>query len=126
MSTYQIAIGHNNAAGLADIDPQPRTPRLIPGRVVYAVSGLVYEDGGYRTQFIYDALGWDDYTALLTAFGLSSAKSALVTVRLRKDTDNSFANYNAIIERPTFDETAEARLSRLVNITFNVHRIVAI
>lgn len=124
--TYKVAIGHNNTAGLTDITPQPRTPRLLPGEVIYAASGLVYEDGAYTTRLLYNALSWSAYTALLAQFGLTSAKSAAVTLRLRKDTDNTFANYNAILVRPTFEDGAVAMRRKLRDVRFDVLRIEAV
>jgi hypothetical protein len=123
---YAAAVGHNNTAGLQHLAPQPRSTRLIPGRVIAAANGLVYEDGGYTARLVYDALTWAQYTALLAQLGLTNTKSALVTLRLRRDSDNAFAPYNATVTRPTFDENAEASLGILLDVAFEVTRATAI
>jgi len=107
--TYQIATGHDNAAGLADVTPQPASPGILYPRRVYAASGDVYEDGTPYTLWGYkDILPADEYAALLTAFGLASAVSALVTVRTVAGEDRTtFANYNARVIKPRNGDTAK-------------------
>lgn len=116
---YKVAIGHNNAAGLALITPQPRSTRLRAARVVTAINGLAYEDGALQTEFVYRVLSWTNFNALNTAFGLTSAKSALVTLRLRKN-DNTYANYNATIIAPTFNENANAEGGVILDVEYRI------
>lgn len=97
---YQIYIGHNQAVNLADVTPQPRSDGIwtkLPD--IYAGDGTVYEDGTDSTEWIFSFLSASQYTAFLTASGLSSAKSALVTVKTITNA-RAFANYNATIVRP--------------------------
>ena len=97
--SYQIAIGYNQAASLADVDPQPSSPGVQATRRYMALDGHAYNDGADTAAWVFTALSESEYSSLLTAFGLTSAVSAEVTVKTTKH-DRSEANYNAIIIRP--------------------------
>lgn len=107
--TYQIASGHDNAGGLVTVTPQPASPGILYPRRIYAASGAVYEDGTPYTLWVYsDILTADQYDALLTAFGLTAAVSALVTVRTISGEDRTtYTTYNARIVRPRNGDTAK-------------------
>jgi hypothetical protein len=98
---YQIAASWNNAAGLTTLSVQPRDAGIQPGLRRRAGNLLMYEDGMESVNWIFDLLFADQYEDLLTELGLASATSAKVTVRTTRNTDRAFANYNAVIERPT-------------------------
>lgn len=101
MTMYQVADNFNNAAGLADLDPQPACPGLDDGRVIIGGDGLEYEDGVLPTSFDYGFLTYPDYDSLLDQFGLSdTVRSNQITVRLKRNSDRAFANHNAIVIRP--------------------------
>jgi hypothetical protein len=121
--TYQIAAGHDNEAGLTAIDPQPRMSQLAPGRRQVAGNGMVYEDGFETATLDYGYLTKVQYDALLTAFGLDSAASAQVTIRVPRNSDRTFQNYNAVIVRP-----ASLNLDRgkWLGVSFQLQRIEAI
>lgn len=98
---YQIYVGHNEAGNLADAVPQPRCEGMftrLPD--IYAGDGTVYEDGPLSTEWLFSIMSDTEYTTFLTQSGLSSAKSALVTVRTIVPNGRSLANYNATIVRP--------------------------
>ncbi len=121
--TYKIATGWNNEAGLADISVQPRMVTLSPGRRQTAGDGLIYEDGFMNASLDYGFLTVDDYEALLTEFGLTSAASAKVTVSLPQNIDRTFDNYNAIIIRP---EAPRFERGKWLDISFRLTRIEVI
>lgn len=98
--TYQIASGYDNVAGLTQLDPQPRCPGINSGRTIVSVDGMIYEDGYGNADLIYTVLTKDEYDSLLTQMGLTSVKSAQVTVSLPQNQDRNFSNYNAIITKP--------------------------
>lgn len=80
-------MGHDQALiDLVDLDPQPDPGPLIQvTERNFAWSGMVNDQGLY-VEFPFSAL--EDtaaYTALLTQFGLHSAKQADVTVYVRDD-----------------------------------------
>lgn len=100
--TYQIADGHNNAAGLANVTTQPACEGIRYPRETIAANGDVFEDGAPFVEWRYGPeLHEDTYAALLTQFGLSSAKTNEVTVRTTQSANrDTFANYNGLIVRP--------------------------
>lgn len=99
---YQIADGHDNAAGLATIDPQPASEGLQYPKRRVAGDGTEYNDGSAFTIWRYrGVLSTTQYSALLTAFGLSSALTNEVTVRtLHGAARTTYSNYNATIVKP--------------------------
>lgn len=121
--TYQIAAGWNNAGGLTDIAVQPRMAQLAPGRRQTAGDGVVYEDGFESGVLNYGYLIKADYSALLTQFGLTSAASAKVTIRLPRNSDRTFQNYNAVIVRP---DNLQFERGKWLDVNFKLQRIEAI
>lgn len=127
---YKIAAGHNNAAGLTLLDPQPRTPGLFIPRLIATPSGEVYEDGAYYTEWVYVYRKYtylfnsqEGVVSLLSQTGLSSASSALVTVRLREN-DGTWFNANATIIRPRLQGDFERIGNGLRDIRFRITNIV--
>lgn len=102
MTTYQVAQGHDNVAGLTDVTPQPASPGLLYPREIVAADGTVYEDGAAYTRWAFEPLiSAAQYSALLSQFGLTSARSAQVTVRTVTDAARTtWDTYNATIVRP--------------------------
>ncbi len=98
---YQFAAGHNNAAGLSNISPQPACPEIRDGLVRVAGNLLTYEDGYKSTTLKWSRLTAAQMDSLFGQFSVSSSiKSVLCTIRLKQDEDRAFSNYNATLERP--------------------------
>lgn len=98
---YQRAITYGNVGTLTNLSVQPKSDGIFTaGEDIFAPNGNVYEDGFSFTEWVYTILEESEYVALLSELGLTSAKSAPLTVRTRKN-DDSFGNYNSIIIRPS-------------------------
>jgi hypothetical protein len=96
MSLYQIAINHDNTAGLAAIDPQPATPDAVqyPEIRNSADGGAVFHGDPY-IDLVWTSLTREQYNALMTQHGLSqTVASCAITATIRDDND-AFSNYNA-------------------------------
>lgn len=94
-TAYQVAPGNNNAAGLANINPQPATPALLEIEVEWYGNGLAENYGFESATLVWTAVSYSEKVAILTQFGLSySVPSAYVTVTLRRD-GNTWVNFNA-------------------------------
>jgi hypothetical protein len=122
MTEYQFAQGHDNTAGLADIDPQPRNPvdvfweRLRP-------NGVAVNIGGGQARFEYRGLTYAQFESLMTTFGLSrDTPAAKGTFRLRDYNGTDYANYNGTIEYQPLERGV--RYWRDVN--FDIYRLVAL
>lgn len=100
--TYQLADGHDNAAGLAAVTPQPACEGIFYPKEIIAASGIVYNSGMPYCVWKYGPeLPEDDYNSLLNQFGLASAKTNEVTVKTISDAARSaYSNYNATIVKP--------------------------
>jgi hypothetical protein len=87
------------------LDPQPRSPGILPAEVISAASGAGYDDGFYITEWRFSFQERGDYKALNTALGLASARRAKITAmtRLQEDDDDvdDFVEIQAWIEKPT-------------------------
>lgn len=84
---------------LTVLDPQPRSIGVQPTRRTYSASGQVFDEALY-VELLWDYL--DDptaYQAMLTSFGVNSAKFANVTVYVRDATYN-FVRYNGVAVQP--------------------------
>lgn len=92
---YQVYIGLNQAANLADMAPQPRTVDPIDaGEVIWASDGSLVPVGADTLELQWTAISNSERSALLTAFGLSeTTRTAAVTIRLKINA-GTFANYN--------------------------------
>ena len=85
MTTYQVAIGHNQGSALADIVPQCWSPGIKPVLRTYGASGKV-SDQGLHVELIFTSLGSAaQYQAVLEQFGLDDSKDENVTVNVRDD-----------------------------------------
>lgn len=124
--TYQKAAGYNNAGGLTDISIQPASPGLTAGRRQVAGNRQEIEDGRYTSELVYGYLTKSQYNSLLTEFGLTTNASAEITIRMPRNSDREFANYNAVIVRPDIGKDAEFRLGKYLNVRFRLRGIQAI
>lgn len=101
-NAVQVAIGYNNAGGLATLDPQPDMDGIAFPREINATSGDVFFDGAkYVLMRFPDIETPADAVAALAQFGLASPSiaSAHVTVRLPDEDKVHFSNYNGIAKR---------------------------
>lgn len=102
--TYQVAAGHNNEAGYANLSPQPRCPGVFYAAWTQTPDGASEPEGRPYAELIFEALDEDAYSSLLTQFGLASANYALITITL-PGADRAADNWNGVIsipERPQF------------------------
>lgn len=105
MSGYMVAIGHNNSAGLALLDPQPA--RLVPlayAEIIYGGEGYSSPEGYLQTVLTWSALQrrsattYDMYGTILSAHGLSlTVTSADCTVYIPLDMNASTWVYANVI-----------------------------
>ena len=101
---YAVADGWDAVGSLALLNPQPRNSggEVLQG-IQYAVlrdggDGSVAEDGAFA-EIRYVGLTIAERNSLDTQFGVASAASNQITVRLRT-TDNTFYDFNAVVKRP--------------------------
>jgi hypothetical protein len=122
---YKIASGHNNAASLALLDPQPQgiQQQVIPAQVRDALDGTNAEDGLY-VEITYTAVSTATIASLFTQFGVSSASSASMTIRVKLR--DSYTNYNCKVHRPVPKKSARRGLNGWRDITFLCTHLVAI
>lgn len=127
--TYQIADGYNNAAGLASFEDTanrpPRMAQIAPGRRRTDHDRITKEDGYFSCELIFDYLSPSEFDALLTQFGLdySGNTSNAVTISLPRNSDRTFANYNAVIALPN---ALELERGKYLGVVFPVIGIEAI
>jgi hypothetical protein len=100
---YQFADGHDNEAGFAAADPQPRSFGVKIPTTRYPVGGGFHRDGGRRTLWMYSSLTVAEFQALLAAFGLDAAQENECTIRTTED-DRTWSNYNGTIGKPEIDD----------------------
>lgn len=98
--TYKIAANWNNEGGLTTLTPQPRMKGIQDAREQVSGDGLTVADGYDLATLEWGVLTAAQYSSLLTATGLTSAKSAKVTLQVPQNSDRAEAQYNAIITRP--------------------------
>lgn len=113
---YQLAVGNNNAAGLAVLEgvtPSGDTrpflypqvyPNWDPGTFKTRADGTLYVAGFAATRWVYAVLTKLQVAYLMTTY-CNGGWSGAVTVRLRLGTPSTYANYNAILRLPKFTDT---------------------
>jgi hypothetical protein len=125
---FQLAAAHNNAAGLADLTPQPRPSGPLFALVTPVISLAAYRDGPlYR-------LYWDYLTTTTLAANLTVAGAALtdksveVTARLLTATAGfaTFANYNATLILPDFEDGFQHDRGKYLNIVWTLIGLAAL
>ena len=97
---YQVATGYNNAAGLTTLTHQPFCMGIRAGRRVIAGNGMLIEDGLGSADLVFNLLKKAQYSTVLAEFFITSAPSAQITMRMPRNSDRAFANFNAIVLRP--------------------------
>lgn len=98
--TYRVITGWDNAGSVVDMAKQPSMPQPVPARVQRGGDGLVVEDGGYTTSLVFGIVTKTQFTAILTELGLTSTRSAKVSLQVPDYDRDSTVIYNAIVERP--------------------------
>lgn len=98
MTVYQIADGHDNAAGLATISPQPGVPDAVKfPETDFFGDGGAEVNGFQQLELVWTALTRSQYNTLRTALGVTDTVITNdVTIRIRTNAD-TFANYNATV-----------------------------
>lgn len=99
MTSYQYALGHNQAL-TTSVRYQPRCEGVFYALERIGADSLASDDGNLVSEFIYDYLSPEEYENLLSDFGLDSAKTAQITLNLPNQTRTTFAAYNCVIQRP--------------------------
>lgn len=114
MTTYQYALGYDNTGDLQDWplldDLPPRVGGLRAGRRTIVGNGSTIQDGKQSCVIDYGFINTADLTTLLAAFELdpeNGSASRAVTVKLPRNKDRAFTNYNAIIVAPDFPQNGE-------------------
>lgn len=116
--SYQVAVGNDNAGGLADISVQPRSERGIqwPEHNV-AADYTVSRNGAPFIVLEWSQLTRAQYVALLAEFGLTYYDSRAITIRIPGRDYDTFANHNATaVHRQGEDATQAGWLYRDVRI----------
>lgn len=104
--TYLIAVGHNNTAGYGTPHPQPQCRGMAYGRRTLAGNGIEYEDGYRSSVWRWGYMTGAQKIAFEAQAGLGEGTtSAAVTVCTTRNSDRTFANYNATILLPDIPES---------------------
>lgn len=100
MSTiYQVADGHDNEGGLADINPQPKCEGIQVTRRTRNPDKTLTDEAPY-VEFIFNMVpDVAAYQSILTQFGVISATTNDVTIKVRDQTFAA-ANKNGTAEQP--------------------------
>jgi hypothetical protein len=124
---YAVSDGYNTVGSLALLNPQPRNSggEVLQG-IQYAVlrdggDGSFVEDGAFA-EIRYVGLTIAERNSLDTQFGVASAASNQITVRLRV-TDNDFDDFNAIVKRPQNGRTAKRVLNGWKDVAYVLVRV---
>lgn len=100
MSDLKIAIGFNNASGLASLNPQPSWTSIKYAKVTVAESGALSLQGPYLEMQFSDSITETNWFSILSACGLSIKNAILYkncTIQIPSDEDSSTTNYNTTI-----------------------------
>lgn len=131
----QIAAGHNNAAGLANIEtlvdsagryfnPVKDLLNYSPGLPLIRGDGIVIYTG--QISFTWETnLLWLEQWNYLYATLLSNSTSGLVTVKTRQYTTNTYANYNATLSIGAPNEL-QYKLGYIENFVWRFSRVTAL
>jgi hypothetical protein len=120
----QVAVGHDNTAGLATVSASkpPKTQGVQYPRYITAGSGVVYPDGAPFVVWAFEHLTAAEYVAVLTAMGLTDSPasvSADVTLRTIGHDRVTYRNYNAtVVHRKVEDTNYSGGLYRRATFTF--------
>lgn len=104
---YELAIGHNQTGSLAAVYPQPKMTGIAAGRRTQAGDQLIYQDGLRKAMWHFGYMRKPWWIAFLAQAGLGEGTpSAYVTVRMPRNSDRAFTNYNATIILPDLPDQA--------------------
>lgn len=129
---YQIATGHNNTAGYANIEnvvtyaPRAQRVGLPPVRRV-TLDQRVHYNGVITITWSWEGMSQDDLDALVDDYvGDYDTPDAAVTIRTRKQ-DGTYDDYNAYLALPIEGEDYERVTSTKVrNLRITFRNLVAI
>lgn len=99
MATYQVADGHDNEAGYANLTTQPACEGVRYAREVFVQSGQVYRTGERYARLKNNVMTASEFTTALTEWGVASAETNDITVTLPGD-DRAMDNWNGTVVRP--------------------------
>jgi len=129
---FQLALGHNNAAGLADlvtlpVSPgPPYTPGLKYARTIIPSSQKKYRDGLY-TEWRFSFLTKAQRAAFETQAGLSEAVPwSEVTINTLTNDYTTFDTYNAIIWRPDPEDSYTMDRGKLLDVVYRLVQLEAL
>lgn len=118
---YQIAQGHNQAGSLQAVYPQPKMPGIAAGRRTEGGDHLIYQDGFRKATWHYGYMRKAWWVAFLAQAGLGEGTpSAAVTVRMPRNTERAFTNYNATIILPDLPDQAHWDATVYQDISFEL------
>lgn len=124
---YQISQGHDNAGSLQTMVPQPHMTGLEWGSREIAGDMLMKLDGFKRGHLVFDYMSKAQRIAFETQAGLSEGvESALVTVRIPRNSDRAFTNFNATIVAPAMPDEAAFASGKYVPIDFVLEGLIEI
>ena len=127
MSTYQYAQDYNQTGSLADIDPQPATRGVEPGRFTGAGDGHVYEDGYPSITFVWKTLTSAQLEALFAQFGfVGTVRSVECTIRAKRNHDREFSDWNGIADYPQIPRSGAYRDGFWRNVSITVRHLVGL
>lgn len=106
----QIAVGHNNTAGLTAFEaitpsgdthflPVRQYGTFNTGETKTRLTGRPYFAGRQSIQFLCAVMTWVQFAHLKTTY-CNGGYSGLVTIRVRTDNPDVYKNYNAVLVLP--------------------------
>lgn len=122
---YLLTTGHDETLDAADaLVPQPRTIGLQYTRRLYPLSGNLIDEAPF-VEFLYSMIeSITQYQAILTQYGLLTAKTALVSVQIQ-DENYDDAVFNGVAVKPQIGVDGQREDYFLRNFTLLVHSLRA-
>lgn len=125
--TYQVALDYNETGSLADINPQPATPGVEPGRFTIGGDGHTYEDGFPSITFEWKTLTSAQLETLFSQFGfVGTVRSVEVTIHAKRNHDREFSDWNGIARYPQFPREGAYRNGFWRNVSITVGHLVGL
>lgn len=132
---YQIAAGHDNAAGLVNIEaitpsgdktfyPPAGVGTYNPGEFRIRGDVSLYIAGEASCEWVFSSLTRAQVRYLMTTY-CASSYSGKVTIRTKTDNINTYANYNAVMVLPKLTET-ERNYTRYRNYRIRFIQVTAL
>ncbi len=135
---YQIAVGHNNAGGLATLEgitpsgdiyafqPFQVYPNYSAGEFAIRADGLLYVRGYPFQEWRFALMSWVQFRYLQTTY-CNGGYAGEVTIRTRLEDPTTYANYNAVMRLPQLINQRRISSAKSLNDVIVTHtRIVAI